>query len=67
MYVFPITVIAKVAKESRSGFADAPVVPYDPPRPHWFSRRLHRRSTAAVCQAEHRDRSPKAAGAPRTC
>jgi hypothetical protein len=64
MYIYPITVIAQVAKESRSGFADAPVVPYEPARRRrWFNRR----PAPAVCQAEFRDRSPKAAGAPRTC
>jgi hypothetical protein len=32
MYIFPFTVIDKVARESRSGMADAPTVPYEPPR-----------------------------------
>jgi hypothetical protein len=68
MYVFPIAVIEKVARESRSGFPNAPVVPYEPPRrlPR-LRRRLARRSARPVCQAEIRDRSPKVAGAARTC
>ncbi|QNE19547.1 hypothetical protein F1D05_18520 [Kribbella qitaiheensis] len=84
MYFFPISVINKVAEESRSGRPAAPVVPHEPPRLSWFSleRRLERATrrslrragrahgtdaAAALCEAEPRDRSPKVAGAPRTC
>ncbi|MGW1344556.1 hypothetical protein ACWCOV_26180 [Kribbella sp. NPDC002412] len=43
MYVFPATVIHKIAVESRSGMADAPTVPYEPPRPRRHPIRAVRR------------------------
>jgi hypothetical protein len=64
MYLFPITVIDKVARESRSGMADAPVQAYVPPRRfRWFADRRGK----PLCEAEARDRSPKIAGAASTC
>ncbi|MFI7059534.1 hypothetical protein ACIBL3_01010 [Kribbella sp. NPDC050124] len=43
MYLFPVTVIEKVAAESRSGLAGAPTVPYEPPRPRRHPLRAVRR------------------------
>jgi hypothetical protein len=64
MYLFSIAVIDKVAKESRSGMADSPVVPYRAPRKlNWFRNR----PAQSLCEAEPRDRSPQVAGAARTC
>jgi hypothetical protein len=83
MYIFPTTVIHKVAEESRSGMADAPTVPYVPPRPRRHPvravrRLLHARPAAPaltllpgggqeLCEAEVRDRGTKVAGAARAC
>jgi len=68
MEPFSTVIIKNVFRESRSGMADAPVVPYEPRRrPRWFSRERARQPQRDLCQAEPRDRSPKVAGAPRTC
>ncbi len=122
MYVFPVTVIEKVARENRSAFPDAPVVPWEPPQrrrwltglssaARWMTALARRTTTAAaaarqapitsaatvgsaasadrretaasaadhravvareganlgVCEAEARDRSPKAASAASAC
>ncbi len=64
MYLSFTTVIQRIADESRSGMADAPVVPDEPRRTRrWFrSRRAE-----PLCEAEPRDRSPKVAGAASAC
>jgi hypothetical protein len=69
MYLFPITVIHKVAEESRSGMAYAPVVPELAPQWRWWStmRRLTQRTPRPACEAELCDRSPKVASAARAC
>ena len=70
MYIFPFTVIDKVAAESRSGMADAPTVPYDstPSRLRLSTlRRLLPSTSGALCEAEARDRGTKIAGAARAC
>jgi hypothetical protein len=61
---FSISIAHNVARESRSGMADAPIVLDKPRRPRWFRRNRARRD---LCEAEPRDRSPKIAGAPGTC
>jgi hypothetical protein len=62
---FSISIANNVARESRSGMADAPIVPDKPRRrPRWFRRDRVRRD---LCEAEPRDRSPKIASAPGTC
>jgi hypothetical protein len=78
-YFFPSSVIRKVAEEAQSALPDAPVVPWEPPRPRrrWLVRTAGTRTSAAdsrvenrvapVCEAEGRDRSPKVAGAARAC
>ncbi len=64
MYPFSVIVINKVAEESRSGMADAPVRPYLPPRTRrWFKSRR----AEPLCEAEPRDRSAKVAGAASAC
>jgi hypothetical protein len=60
---FSISIAKKVARESRSGMADAPIL-LDMPRRRWFRRNRVRRD---LCEAEPRDRSPKIASAPGTC
>jgi hypothetical protein len=61
---FSISIANHVARESRSGMADAPIVLDKPRRPRWFGRNQARRD---LCEAEPRDRSPKIASAPRAC
>jgi hypothetical protein len=69
MYLFSITVIHKVAEESRSGMAYAPVVPYLEPRRHWWSARprLTQKALRPACEAEPCDRSAKVAGVAGAC
>lgn len=65
---FSTVIINKVFRSSRSGMADAPVVAHEAPRRlRWFGRERAGRQQRELCEAEPRDRSPKVAGAARTC
>jgi hypothetical protein len=74
MYLFPYTVIEKVARDAQSALPDAPVVPWEPsqPRRHFPRlsvgfRRLTRSAGTEPCEAEPRDRSAKVARTAGAC
>jgi len=73
MYLFPITVIYKIAEESRSGMADAPTAPWEPRRRRRWSRsaaavpRLSSKALRSTCEADPCDRSAKVAGVAGAC
>jgi len=74
MYLFPITVIHKVAEESRSGLANAKTVPWEPPRRRWWSRStvtvrrtVTSKAPRSACEADPCDRSAKVAGVAGAC
>jgi hypothetical protein len=73
VYIFPVTVIEKVRRESESALPNAPVVPHYelPPRQPLRSliRRIRRspRPAQVVCEADRRDRSAQVAGAAGPC
>jgi len=64
MYPYSAIIIDKVAKESRSGMADAPTILEKPQR---VRRWLQTRRQAALCEADLRDRSPQVARTASAC
>ncbi|MEU4396415.1 hypothetical protein [Kribbella sp. NPDC023855] len=64
MHPFSVIIVDKVAKESRSGMANAPLVPE---RPSLLRRWQQSRHQATLCKAEPRDRSTPIAGPAGAC